>query len=98
MPQREFDITIAPDGSVEIHVKGYRGKSCLEAMKIFEQVVGEKSTAFLRTQMLDIAKIETPDDKTVRFVMKEPAATLPLVFASFHMPIISRVSDSKITA
>lgn len=41
MPQREFDITIAPDGSVEIHVKGYKGKSCLEAMKIFEQAVGE---------------------------------------------------------
>ena len=41
MPQREFDITIAPDGSGEIHDKGYKGKSCLEAMKIFEQVVGE---------------------------------------------------------
>ena len=41
MPQREFEITIAADGSVEVHVKGYKGKSCLEAMKIFEQVVGE---------------------------------------------------------
>ena len=38
--QREFDITIAPDGSVELHVKGYKGKSCLEAMKLFEQIVG----------------------------------------------------------
>jgi len=41
MPQREFEITIAPDGSVEVQVKGYKGKNCLEAMKIFEQVVGE---------------------------------------------------------
>ena len=41
MPQREFDITIAPDGGVEVHVKGYKGKSCLEVMKMFEQVVGE---------------------------------------------------------
>src|ERR1035438_3535608 len=41
MPQREYEITIAPDGSVEVTVKGYKGKSCLEAMKIFEQVVGE---------------------------------------------------------
>ena len=41
MPQREFDITIGPDGSVELHVKGYKGKSCLEAMKLFEQIVGE---------------------------------------------------------
>lgn len=41
MPQREFEITIAPDGSVEVHVKGYKGRSCLEAMKIFEKIVGE---------------------------------------------------------
>ena len=41
MPQREFDITIGPDGNVELHVKGYKGKSCLEAMKLFEQIVGE---------------------------------------------------------
>ena len=41
MPQREFDITIAPDGSVELHVKGYKGKSCLEAVKLFESIVGE---------------------------------------------------------
>jgi hypothetical protein len=41
MPQREFEITIAPDGSVELQVKGYKGKSCLEALKLFEQVVGE---------------------------------------------------------
>jgi len=41
MPQREFDITIGPDGNVELHVKGYKGKGCLEAMKLFEQIVGE---------------------------------------------------------
>ena len=41
MPQREFDITIAPNGEVEIHIQGYKGKKCLEALKIFEQIVGE---------------------------------------------------------
>jgi len=41
MPQREFDITIGPDGSVELHVQGYKGKRCVEAMKMFEQIVGE---------------------------------------------------------
>ena len=60
-----------------------------------EQVVGEKSTAYLRSQMQAIEKVETPDDKTVRFVMKEPAATLPLLFANFHMPIVWRGSDAK---
>ena len=41
MAQREFDITIGPDGNVELHVQGFKGRSCLEAMKLFEQVVGE---------------------------------------------------------
>jgi hypothetical protein len=45
MPQREFEIIIAPDGGVEVRVRGYKGKSCMEVMKMFEQVVGElKST------------------------------------------------------
>ena len=41
MPQREFDITIAADGNVELHVKGYKGRACLEAARIFEKIVGE---------------------------------------------------------
>jgi hypothetical protein len=41
MPSREFEITIAADGSVEVSVQGYKGKRCLEAMKIFQEVVGE---------------------------------------------------------
>ena len=41
MQYREFDITIAGDGTVELHVKGYKGKSCLEAMKMFAKIVGE---------------------------------------------------------
>jgi hypothetical protein len=41
MPQREFEITIAPDGSVEVHVQGYKGRRCLDAVKLFERVVGE---------------------------------------------------------
>lgn len=41
MPQREFEITIQPDGQVELHVKGYKGRRCLEMVKLFEQIVGE---------------------------------------------------------
>jgi len=41
MPQREFDITIGKDGGVQLHVKGYKGRGCLEAVKLFEQIVGE---------------------------------------------------------
>jgi len=41
MAQREFDITIAADGTVELHVKGFKGRSRLEVVKLFEQMVGE---------------------------------------------------------
>jgi len=41
MPQREFEITIGKNGSVEVHVKGYKGRRCHDAVKFFEQIVGE---------------------------------------------------------
>ncbi len=41
MPQREFDLTIGADGNVELHVKGFKGKSCLDVVKFFEGIVGE---------------------------------------------------------
>jgi hypothetical protein len=41
MAPREFDITIEPNGQVRLHVQGYKGKSCLEAVKLFEKIVGE---------------------------------------------------------
>jgi hypothetical protein len=41
MREREFELTIAPDGSVELQIKGYKGSSCLEAMRMFEKIVGE---------------------------------------------------------
>jgi hypothetical protein len=41
MAEREFNITIGPDGSVELEVKGYKGRRCLEVARIFEELVGE---------------------------------------------------------
>lgn len=41
MPEREFDITIGRTGEVELHVKGIKGRACLDAVKVFEQIVGE---------------------------------------------------------
>jgi hypothetical protein len=40
MPQREFEITIGPDGNVELLIKGYKGKRCLEALKQFRELIG----------------------------------------------------------
>jgi hypothetical protein len=41
MPQREFDITIGKTGEVELHVKGFKGRACLDVVKLFEEIVGE---------------------------------------------------------
>ena len=41
MAQREFEITILPTGEVQLHIKGYKGRACLDAIKVFEQIVGE---------------------------------------------------------
>jgi peptide/nickel transport system substrate-binding protein len=60
-----------------------------------EQIAGEKSTAYFKVQMQGIEKIETPDDKTVLLVMKQPTATLPQWVASFHTPIIWRKSAAN---
>lgn len=41
MPQREYDITITPDGTVEVVTHGFKGKRCLDAAKVFAEIVGE---------------------------------------------------------
>jgi peptide/nickel transport system substrate-binding protein len=60
-----------------------------------EQVAGERSTAYLRSEFQGVERIDTPDARTVRIVMKQPTATLPLWLAGPHMPIISRGSGGK---
>jgi peptide/nickel transport system substrate-binding protein len=62
-----------------------------------EQIAGEKSTAYLRAECQRIAKIETPDPKTVRLVTKEPMATLPLLLASYFLPILAKGSSDGAT-
>ncbi|MCW3475805.1 ABC transporter substrate-binding protein [Limobrevibacterium gyesilva] len=57
-----------------------------------EQVVAERSTAYLRSALAGVKQIDTPDARTVRIVMAEPTATLPEWLASPHMPIIAQGS------
>jgi len=59
-----------------------------------EQIAGEKSTAYLRAEMQRLTRIETPDAKTVRLHTKEPTATLPLVMASYFLPILAKGSTA----
>ncbi len=42
MPQREFQITISPEGEVEVEIRGYKGKAaCANIAALFEEMIGE---------------------------------------------------------
>lgn len=41
MEQHNIDITITKTGEVEVHVKGVKGKGCLEYGKLFTELVGK---------------------------------------------------------
>jgi ABC-type transport system substrate-binding protein len=53
-----------------------------------QQIAAPTSTAYYRSVFQQVDHIDTPDARTVRIVMKAPLATLPLVLASPHMPIV----------
>lgn len=57
-----------------------------------EQIAAERSTAYFRNEMRGVERVETPDDRTVRIILSQPRATLPVMMASYHLPIISRNS------
>ena len=39
--RKELEVTIKPDGEVEILTHGFKGKSCLDAVAPFQAVLGE---------------------------------------------------------
>jgi len=41
MPYREYEITIAGDGTVEVLISGFKGNGCLQAAKMFEELIGK---------------------------------------------------------
>ena len=65
MKAHEFDITIAPDGTVEVHVQGYPGKGCLEAAKVFQEIVGEMQSQRTTTEFYE------PDETVVHRVERQ---------------------------
>ncbi|EWY41003.1 peptide ABC transporter substrate-binding protein [Skermanella stibiiresistens SB22] len=60
-----------------------------------DQIAGEKSTAYMRNQFQGVEKIETPDARTVRLIMKQPTVTVPDWFATYYMPIVAPGTVSR---
>lgn len=53
MTAREFEITIRPDGTVEMHLRGFHGPECVEAVKGFEAALGEATSRQLTSEYYD---------------------------------------------
>lgn len=64
MAEREFELTILPTGKVELHVAGVKGKGCLEAMQIFEKLLG-------RTEERQLTHEYYEPDEHVRFRLEQ---------------------------
>ncbi len=58
----------------------------------FEAIAAEDSVGFLRVALGIIDAIETPDDHTIRFRLKEPSATFIYLAASPYALVVSQAS------
>jgi len=45
---KEVEVSIAPDGTVHVDVKGVKGKSCVDLVKFLEESLGEPSDRKLK--------------------------------------------------
>jgi ABC-type transport system substrate-binding protein len=61
----------------------------------FEQIVAERSTAFLKADFAIVERIEVVDAKTVKLHLKQPSATFPFQLASWYAPVISAKSTAQ---
>jgi hypothetical protein len=60
MPHKktEFEIEIDPSGEVKVHIKGIKGKGCMQYAELFKNIVGE-----IKQQNFTSDYYEPPDDK-----------------------------------
>jgi hypothetical protein len=50
MTQHEVEITISKSGEVKAHVKGAKGKACLDYAKWLQQIVGKVKSRTLTSE------------------------------------------------
>ena len=43
MKMHELEVTISPDGTVQVHVQGLKGKACEEYVKFFEKILSAEA-------------------------------------------------------
>lgn len=58
MAQHDIEITISKTGEVRVHVKGAKGKSCMEYAKWLTQIIGTVKDQKLTSEFYE------PDEKS----------------------------------
>jgi hypothetical protein len=53
MAQHEVEISISKTGEVKVHVKGAKGKVCLEYAKWLTQVIGEVKSQQMTSELYE---------------------------------------------
>lgn len=61
----EIDVTIHPDGRVEVKVRGVDGPACLTATKKLEQYLGGQVSRELTDEYRADASLDQDEDDTV---------------------------------
>lgn len=46
----ELNIDIGPDGKVKLHIKGVKGKACLDTVELFKKIVGPQTDKKLTSE------------------------------------------------
>lgn len=59
MAQHDIEIEIKPDGKVRVHVKGAKGKACMEYAKWLESVVGSMQQQKLTSEYYEPEQTES---------------------------------------
>ena len=53
MEQHDLEIEIGKDGRVRVHVKGAKGKACLDYAKLLERIVGREEGRELTSEFYE---------------------------------------------
>ena len=63
---QQIEVTIAPDGKVEVHIQGVKGNACLVVTKEMEQLLGDDIVERRHTYEFDEQPQQQTDQEWLR--------------------------------
>jgi hypothetical protein len=57
----ELEISISPDGTLELHIKGVKGKACQKTAELFKKIVGPQKSQKLTGEYYEAESHVTRD-------------------------------------